>query len=117
MERYSDKVIRRIGLSLAIIGMVTTLGVTGVAVKKALDWGEEFTEGFWDETKARLEEKRKEYELFYGDYFPNGEKKRRLTHKEWEELPGDSRFSILEPPLDDETEENKTETENDEERE
>ncbi len=90
----------KIRISLAIIGLASAIGFTGVACKKIYDWGYNYSTHFWDETKERMEKQREEKEILYGDTFPNGEKKRKLTHEEWENLPGDSRKYIQEPPID-----------------
>ncbi len=100
-KKVDELALKRVRSSLAIIGLVSTIGVASVAYKVADDYVKKLTEGFWDDTKERIEKLREEKELLYGDTFPNGEKKRKLTHKEWEELPGDSKKYIQEPPLDD----------------
>ena len=65
-DTESAKLWRRIKISLALIGMATIIGATAVAARKAYDWGYSLTEGFWDETKERMEQRRREYEMLYG---------------------------------------------------
>ena len=73
-------------LALAGLGLFAAVNFGGQLLKAAYDWGYGFTDGFWDDTKKNIEENREQYELFHGEYLPNGEKKRQLTAEEYEQL-------------------------------
>lgn len=88
-------------LALAGLGLAAAVNFGGQLLKSTYDWGYGLTEGFWDDTKRNIEENREQYELFHGEYLPNGEKKRQLTAEEYEQLtPEQKKYISYIPSID-----------------
>lgn len=85
---------RNFKLALVGIGLTAFVGFG----KQVVDYSLDFANSFWDDTKKALEEHRETYELINGDYFPNGEKKRKLTLEEYEQLTEEQRKHIMYVP-------------------